>query len=824
MDFKRFLPHFAAVAIFFVAVLVIFAPQFKGKSLPKGDITAFIASSHETTTYRQQTGEPVLWTGTNFGGMPTFQLSKPDDGNKLRNAANLFYGFMARPAGYFFAGMLCCYLFLILIGIDPWLSIAGALGAGLATNGFVLFEAGHMSKVMTVFYLPLVAVGILLAFQKKYIWGGLAFAFGMGVAIAANHPQMLYYFGITLPFFGVARFIKDLKAGELAHFGKATAVLVLGLLLALGSGAGLLLTTTEYTAETMRGGQKLETPVAAANASAADVPAKGLEWDYAMQWSNGLKDILATYAPLAAGGGNGQEISNKTPIGKALARVGSAQPATFRFPMYHGTLPFTEGPAYLGAVVWALFIFGLFAARSPIAWWLGGGTFFIFLISMGKNVEGLNHFLYDNLPLLNKFRSPSSALSISTFMMVVLGVIGVHDWLKTLEVDEAKARRTLLVAGGTAAVLGLLVTVIVPSLIDFNSAADARIFPADNPATPGLVEALVDTRRELYAGDAWRSFLFVGLTFGALFLLFRKIITPLIGGLLLAALVAVDFNGINKTRMQAKEWQRTPSSSAPAFPKTAADATILQDPDPHYRVYNATVNPFQDATTSYYHKSIGGYSPVKMRRIQDVIDGYLSNNNQNVLNMLNAKWFILPGGKDQPARAQQNPDAFGNAWLVSKLQQVPTNDAEFAALGTTPDLKSTAIVHQEFSAAVAGLQPDGSGTVKLTKYTPDELTYSFNSSAEQLVVFSEMWYGPNLGWEATIDGQPAELIRANYLLRALRVPAGQHTIVMRFAPGSYFSGKTISLICSLLIILGLIGFGIYRFLQARKPAATSLAG
>lgn len=817
MDFKRILPHLVAVAIFFVAVLVIFAPQFKGKSLPKGDITAFVASSHETTTYRQETGEPVLWTGTNFGGMPTFQLSKPADGNKLRDAANLFYGFMARPAGYFFAGMLCCYLLLVLIGISPWLSIAGALGAGLATNGFVLFEAGHMSKVMTVFYLPLVATGILLAFQKKYIWGGLAFAFGMGVTIAANHPQMLYYFGLTLPFFGVARFVKDFKAGELAHFGKATAVLVIGLFLAIGSGAGLLWTTTEYTAETMRGGQKLETPIAAPNSQANDVPEKGLEWDYAMQWSNGLKDILATYSPLAAGGGNGQEISNKTPIGRELAKVGMAQPSTFRLPMYHGALPFTEGPAYLGAAVWALFIFGLFAARRPIAWWLGGGTFFIFLISMGKNVEGLNHFMYDYLPLLNKFRSPSSALSISTFMMVVLGVVGVHDWLKTLEGDEAKARKTLLIAGGTAAVLGLIITVIVPAFIDFNNPGDARIFPADNPATAGLIEALVETRQELYSNDAWRSFLFVGLTFGALFLMFRKIASPLIGSLVLAALIAADFNGINKTRMQAKDWQRTPSKSAPAFAQTAADATILQDPDPHFRVFNASVRtPFQEATTSYYHKSIGGYSPVKMRRIQDVIDGYLSQNNQNVLNMLNAKWFILPGGEGQPPRAQQNPAAFGNAWLVSNIQQVASNDAEFAALGTTPNLKGTAIVHQEFSDAVAGLQPNGSGTVQLTKYTPDELSYAFNSPSEQLVVFSETWYGPNLGWTATIDGQPAELIRANYLLRALRVPAGQHTIVMTFAPSSYFTGKAISLICSLLVILGLIGYGVYTFLQARK--------
>ncbi len=829
MDFKRLLPHLIAVGVFYVTVFFLFAPQFQGKSLPKGDINAFLASSREVQEYESESGEEALWTGTSFGGMPTFQLSAPESGNKLKTASKVFYGFMARPAGYFFAGMLCCYLLLVLIGISPWLSIAGALGAGLATNGFVLFEAGHMSKVMTVFFLPIIAAGILLAFQRKYIWGGLVFALGMGLAIAANHPQMLYYFGITLPFFGVARLVKDVKAGNLAHFGKATGALVIGLLLALGSGAGLLWTTKQYTAETMRGGQKLETVVQtpkSAGANAQEVPGEGLEWDYAMQWSNGLKDILATYSPLAAGGGNGQEVSNQTELGKALRRAGAPQATTFRFPMYHGSLPFTEGPAYLGAVVWALFLFGLFAARRTMAIWLGGGTFFIFLLSMGKNAEGINHFLYDNLPLLNVFRAPSSALSIGTFLMVFLGIVGVHDWLKARDEAPEKARKTLLYAGVTSAVLGLLVTVIIPGFIDFTAVGDGSILPADNPNTASVLDALIDTRRSLYASDAWRSFLFVGLTFGALFLIFRKTISPLIGSLVLAALIAVDFTGINSTRMKAEDWRRVPPTAVP-YQASAADQTILQDQDPHYRVYNATVNAWADASTSYFHKSIGGYSAVKLRRIQDVIDGYLARNeqaynynyparnDQAIFNMLNTKWFILPGQDGSP-RAQQNPAAFGNAWLVNNIQVVNSNDAEFAALGSVPDLKGTAIVHESFADEIAGLQPTGQGSVQLTEYSLNDLSYSFNSPSEQLVVFSEMWYGPDLGWQATIDGQPAPLIRANYLLRGLRVPAGQHTIEMHFRPSSYFVGKTISLVCSILIILGLIGYGVYTFLQQRK--------
>ena len=816
-------------------VFYLFAPQFQGKQLPKGDINAYLGSSQEVREYRAETGEPGLWTGTSFGGMPTFQISQPPNGNQLKKVQRPLWGFMGRPAGYFFAGMLCCYLLLVLVGVNPWLSIVGALAAGLATNGFVLFKAGHMTKVMTVFYLPLIAAGILVAFRKRYVWGGLIFALGMGLALLANHPQMLYYFGITLPFFGVARLVYDARRGQLAHFGKATAVLVLGLLLALGSGAGALLTTQEYTAETMRGGQKLETVVKTdKNQADAAVPDDGLEWDYAMQWSNGWLDLLATYSPNAAGGGNGTIVKRATDFGQAMRQAGFQIPATFAAPTYHGSLPFTEGPAYLGAVVWALFLFGLFTARRPVAIWLGLGTLFIFLLSMGKNFAGMNRLLHDHLPLLSSFRAHSSALSISTFMMATLGVIGVNDWLNRLAAEPARARKQLLYAGVTAAVAGWFVAVVVPALITFSGGNDAatlqRFTGGQAKDVAGLVDALVETRRNMFIADAWRSFLFVGLTFGALILMFRKTVSPLIGAVLLAALVTVDFVGVNADRIPQDAWQRKQRPAA-AFPPTAADQTILADPDPHFRVFNRTVNPFSDATTSYHHKSIGGYSAVKMRRIQDVIDGYLARNerqydynyparqDQALFNMFNVKWFILPGQNGQP-RAQQNPAAYGPAWLVSNIQTVGSSDEEFRALGSVPDLKETAIVHQEYADALAGLVPTGEGTVELTEYTPERLTYRFNSASEQFVVFSEMWYGPDLGWTLTVDGEPTELVRANYLLRGARVPAGQHTLVMEFRPRSYYTGKTLATICSLLIVLGILGYGGYQLYRMRSEEAT----
>jgi hypothetical protein len=818
MNFKKLLPHLVAIAVFFVTVFFNFAPQFSGQSLRMGDIDNYKGATKEMRDFRAATGERTNWTGSMFGGMPTYQLTTIRDGNQLKVAQPVMQGFLPRPAGYFFAGMLCAYLLLIFLGVNPWLSIAGALGAALATNGFILFETGHTSKILTVFYLPLVAAGTVLAFRKKYILGGLVFALGMGLSILANHPQMLYYFGLTFPILGMAYLVEAIREKTLPDFAKALGALLIGLVIALGAGASNLLPTSEYTAATARGGQVLETPVGTANAK--DAPEKGLEWDYAMQWSNGMKDLLASYVALGAGGGSGQSVENNSDLGKAIRRAGFQLPKEFPAPTYHGALPFTEGPSYLGAVVWALFLFGLFTARLPVRWWLGLGTLFIFALSMGKNLEGFNRFLYDTLPLLDKFRAPSSALSISSFMMVTLGILGVHDWLKTREEDEDKAKTQLLRAGITAAILGAAVIFVFPGFINFSLPTDAaqlqRYFGTQVDVNTFL-GPLEETRAALYSADAWRSFLYVGLSFGVLFLLYRKTITPMVGGLVLAALLAVDFAGINGRYLKKEDWRRTPRN-AQTFNPTAADQQILADTDPNFRVLNLTVSPFQDASTSYFHKSIGGYSPVKLRRIDDLIDGYLQQRDQDVLDMLNTKYFILPGQDGQPA-AQRNPNAYGNAWLVSNIQMVNTNDAEFAALGSVDPLRQTAIVHQDFSEAVSGLQPTGQGSITLSSYQPNALTYSFQSSSEQLAVFSEIWYGPDLGWEVTIDGQPAELIRANYVLRALRVPAGQHTITMTFKPSSYQAGVSISWVSSLLILVGLLAYLGYQYREERKTDA-----
>ena len=828
MNFKKILPHLIAIVVFYAVALFFFTPQFQGKSLSKGDVLASVGSGQESREFRKS-GETILWNNSLFGGMPNYQVSPPPGGNYLPYARGPLSGYLGRPAGLIFLGMLSCYLFLVLAGVNPWLGITGALAAGLATNGFILIKAGQMAKITTVVLVPLTAAGIVLAYRKKYIWGALVFALGMGLTLAAKHPQMLYYYGLTLPFYGIGRFLYDYRKGQVAHFLKAAGVLVAGLLLALAANATFLLTTLEYTPQTMRGGQILEQPVRTSKTTPS-AKSDGLEWDYAMQWSNGLIDLVASYSPMAAGGGNGTKVESSSPLGKAMSNKGYRMPKEFGAPTYFGALPFTEGPIYAGAVVWALFLFGLFTAPARFRLWMGGGMLFLFALSMGKEFESLNYFLHNHFPLMKSFRAHNSALSLSTVLMVSLGIFGIHNWLKTIATDTEKARRQLMYAGGAAVALGVLVAVVIPLGLDYNGADDARLlarsYGIDAQVANDLSSALVDTRAELYASSAWRSFLFLGLSFGVLFLVFRQTISPTIAAALLAALIVVDFSGINDRYLSKEDWKLVPARTKD-FPITAADQAILQDTDPNYRVFNTTVSTFNDASTSYHHHSLGGYNAVKMRRIQDVIDAfflprdenkytynYPRRNDQQLLDMLNVRYFIV-NGQEGP-RAQRNPNAFGDAWLVNNIEFVDEGNEEFEKLATLPDLKNTAIVPRTYKDAVGDLRPTGQGSVQLTEFNPDRMTYSFESDADQLVVFSETYYGPDLGWTATIDGNPAPIVRANYLLRAIPVPAGKHEIVMTFKPTIFYTGRTLSQISSILILLGLVGYGAYTLYRRRE--------
>lgn len=823
MNFQKVLPHLIALLIFFVAVFFSFSPAFSGKVLQQGDKMAYLANSKEARDYKDDTGERALWSNTTFGGMPTYQTSAISEGNLTRHARRIFMGVaLPYPADIFFLSMLCMYLALVLLGVNPWLSIVGALAFSLVSNNIILFETGHNTKLRVTATFPLIMAGIIMVWRKRYIPGGLVFALGMSFSLLSNHVQMLYYFGLTVPIFGLGMIIYSAKNGDWQHFGKSLGILLIGLLLSLGAASNNVLPSLEYGRQTMRGKPILKKPANKKATSSSET--EGLEWTYAMKWSNNYEDVLATVIPRAAGGGSGEMISKDTPFGKAFSRIGARLPAEFQAPTYHGGQSFTSGPRYLGAVMWFFFILGLFSLKGPAKWWFGIGMLFAVFLSMGINAAWLNRFMYEYIPMFNQIRAPSSVFDSVGILVAGMAMLGLHAWIKQLNDNKEVAKKQLIFASATALGSLILIYLIGPSIIDFASPTDASsmqrmIGQSGTPEIIGtLVGALESTRESMFKADALRTLLFMALSGVTAFLFWRGTIKLPIFAAILAVLVMVDITGVSGRYLQNKDY-KPKRAVAQSVEPDAADKQILADKDLYYRVYNTTVpDPFQDAMTSYLHKSIGGYHAAKLQRYQDLIDRHLLKGNQAVFNMLNTKYYIING--PQGKTAQRNPNALGNAWLVSNIKTVNSPNEEIDAMKDGFNPATTAIVHSEFSNEVANINPNGQGSIQLTNYSPMELKYSFNSSSEQLAVFSEIWYGPDLGWKATIDGEPAELIRVNYALRGLKVPAGQHEIVMSFNPSSYTMGFILSLVCSSLILFGLLA---YFFLEFRKQKSDAPA-
>lgn len=800
-NLSTFLPHLAALGIFIAASVFYFAPQFSGKIIEQGDVMSYRGMSQELRAYKEATGKEALWTNAMFGGMPAYQINTISSGNYVKKLEQVARMFIKPPAGQFIAAMVCFYILMVLLGVNPWLSIIGAIAFGFATNNLVLFEAGHETKLRTISYLPLVASGMLLAFRKRYLLGGILFGIGLGMDLAANHVQMTYYFFLTVLIWGVAELITNIKNQTLPHFGKAAVALIVGGLLALGSAASNLWVTYEYAQDTMRGEPILEQESNAGPTSSSEV--NGLDWDYAMQWSNNTLDVFAGFIPGVVGGGSVQPTTSDSPYGQTLRRLGAGQGKTFDAPLYWGGLPFTSGPIYFGAIMVFFFLVGLFLVEGPVKWWLGLGTLFTILLSMGNNLEGFNHFIFDYFPLYNKFRTPNSVLSVTSLLIPILAILALNE-IFSGKADKAKTLKALAIGGGISVAIALFFVVVGPGMFDFVNPRDAQQFgQADPQVIQSLMTALADTRADLMRSDAIRSLILVVLSAGMVYFFLQdkiKMVPVIIG---LGVLTVFDLFGVGMRYLNQDDFKR-PTSVGQYFAPRPVDQQILQDKDPHYRVYDATINTFNSAQPSYHHKTIGGYHAAKLQRFQDLIDRHITRGNQAVLNMLNTKYFIVPGPDGQPA-VQQNPGAFGNAWLVDSIVVVPNANVEIDGLEYLP-LDHAAVVNQEFDDYVKTLQPTGQGAVRLKEYRPDRLTYESNAAQEELAVFSEIWYGPNKGWQAYIDGQPVEHIRVNYALRGLKIPEGVHEIVFEFAPSKYYLGKTIATICSITLLLALLGY------------------
>lgn len=822
---KRFLPDLIAILAFVLLSFAYFFPaDMEGRILFQHDSVAGVGAGQESKEYLERTGERTRWTNAIFGGMPTYQMSPSYDSTRVLNWAEKLYRlYLPDYVMLTFMMMIGFYLLLRAFGLSVWLASLGGIVWAFSSYFFILISAGHIWKFITLAYVPPTIAGVVLAYRKKYLLGGVVTAFFIALQILSNHIQMSYYFMFVILFMVVAYFADAYQKKELPHFFKASAVLVLAAAVGACINLSNLYHTYEYSKETMRGKSELKQEVAAAKQTSS-----GLDRDYITAWSYGIGETWSLLVPNVKGGSSSAILSqSKAAMEKANPMYGSVYS---QFPQYFGDQPWTAGPVYVGAFVLFLFVLGCFIVKGPLKWALLGATVFSILLSWGKNLMGLTDFFIDYVPLYNKFRAVSSILVIAEFTIPLLAVLALKEIVgKPAVLKEKESRTALFISLALTAGVALLLAV-APGML-FSDFVTPREMAALQQGLPQehlmpLVSNMTEMREAIVASDAWRSFFIIVIGCVLLFLYQQQKLKAslMVAGVTLLCLA--DMWTVNKRYLNdglfVPKSQRTE-----AFVKTQADEIILQDTAQNYRVLNFVGfpgNTFNENNTAYWHKSVGGYHAAKLRRYQEMIDHHIMPEMEatyrevaqasgrmdsvdaskfRVLNMLNTKYFIFPAGKDGQPVPVVNPYAYGNAWFVDRVQYVKDANEEIAALNTVVPTE-TAVVDAKFKDALTGWSEghkDAESVVQLTSYEPNRLTYHVSSAKGGVVVFSEIYYP---GWQATIDGAPVDIARADYILRAMHVPSGSHTIEMWFEPQSIRVTETIAYVALALLVIGVM--------------------
>ena len=816
---KKFLPDLIAILAFIVISFIYFFPAItEDRILFQHDTVAGAGAGQEAKEYYERTGERTRWTNALFGGMPTYQMSPSYDSTEpLTFVQKVYHLFLPNYVWLTFIMMLGFYILLRAFGIPAWLAGLGGIIWGFSSYFFILIAAGHIWKFITLAYIPPTIAGIVLAYRKKYLLGGIITALFMAMQILSNHVQMTYYFLFVILFMVGAFFEDAWRKKELPQFFKATGVLIVAGLIGVSINLSNLYHTYEYSKETMRGKSELKYEGAAAKQTSS-----GLNRDYITQWSYGIGETFSLLVPNVKGGAS-------VPLSRSEKAMEKANPMYSslysQLTQYFGDQPMTSGPVYVGAFVLMLFILGCFIVKGPMKWALLGATIFSILLSWGKNFMGLTDFFIDYIPMYNKFRAVSSILVIAEFTIPLLAILTLKEILTKPELLKEKLKYIYIsfgLTGGLALLFAIAPRLFFPTYIPGNEmAALQNALPADQLSP--IIANLEEMRVHLFTSDAWRSFFIV--TIGTLLLLAynAKKLKATWTVAAIALLCLGDMWSVNKRYLYDEQF--IPKSEQTAtFRKTQTDELILQDPSLDYRVLNFAGNTFEENNTSYWHKSVGGYHAAKLRRYQEMIDHHIAKEMQAayqevataggqmdsvnaakfpVLNMLNTKYFIFPAGQQGQTVPIENPYTFGNAWFIDKIQYVNNANEEIDAIGQV-DLQQTAIVDSKFKEALKGVNEgykDSLSTIRLTSYEPNQLVYETSSPQDGIVVFSEIYYP---GWTATIDGKPADIARADYILRAMNVPAGKHTIEMRFDPQSLHITEGIAYRAMTLLLVGVI--------------------
>jgi hypothetical protein len=805
--FKLNLPHIIAIVAFAMLTYLFFSPLIEGKKIKQQDVMQWEGAAKEIIDHREATGEEPLWTNSMFSGMPAFQISVLYPNNLYHHLYQVISAPFPSPSFIIFLALLTFYFLLISFGLPPLAGAAGAIAFAFSSYNVVVIEAGHNTKGLAIGYMALILLGVLLAFRRKYLSGAALATAGIALQLYSNHLQITYYLVLTLILLGIAQTVNAFVEKDFKHYFKALGILVFAAILAIMPNITQLWVTAEYGQETTRGKSELTIE--------QDEKTGGLDLDYITGWSYGIAETWTLMIPNFKGGGSGA-------IGAGNPAMESVDPQMRQFvsgmDQYFGAQPGTSGPVYVGAIICFLFILGLFFVDGYIKWWLLSATVLSILLSWGKNFMPFTEFFVNNIPGYDKFRAVSMTLVIAQITMPLLGFLAVKKVLDVPEILKEKQAQFLTALGLTGGISFLMY--LFPGLVnDFYKPEEVESLLAQtsqagwpNDQSNMLIYGLEQARMAIFKSDAIRSAIFIFLAGLAVWAYSRKIVKPVMFSGILLLLVLADMWTVGKRYINEDSF--TSKVQKQAFQPTSADLQIMQDKDV-FRVYNASVSTFNDASTSYFHHSIGGYHGAKLKRYQELISNQISKNNMSVLNMLNTRYFIVPGQENQPPMPQRNPEALGNAWFVNDYQLVANADSEMIAI-TEFDPSSLAVVDQRFSHILNGFKPvkDDGGSIKLASYQPNKLIYDFSAATEQLVVFSEIYY--DKGWKAFIDGEPADHFRVNYVLRAMRIPQGNHNIEFRFEPSSYQIGEYIALVGSILSIL-FIGFAVYSELKTNKP-------
>lgn len=805
---KRSLPHVWAILIFFVLSAGYFAPLiFQNKSMGQSDVHSVYGIHQEDRDCVKATGQHTDWSNMLFGGMPNTGSEGVNVYSKLGRV--VMGGLPVLHAGILFFYMLGFYILLCVLGCRSWLSVIGAVAYAFSTYNILIIDAGHANKCWAMACMAPIVAGVILCFKGRYIWGALTTLVFTGLHIMYSHQQITYYLLMILVIVAIAYAVDAFRNKRMKTYLKGGVVAVAMALISLLPSLGAWWVTYDYSKDTMRGGSVLQQNADGKSESA------GLERDYAFQWSYGKMESFTLLIPGFYGGSSHYRLGEDSELYQLLRPSGQTAFAQ-NAPMYWGDQPFTAGPVYMGAVICFLFLLGLFVVKGPEKWWLLAVTALSLLLSWGRNLPGFNNFLFDHLPLYNRFRTPSMALVMAELSMVVLAVLAVKTLLDNPQ-EKQRYTRDLLYAAGITGGICLFFALFGKSIFDFSGATDAAYQLPD-----WIMQAVYADRAALLTGSALRSLLFIALAAGTLWLYLKRSFAP--GRIIALLLIFVLVDLWQLDRKYVGDHSFLSARSVNTVLPTALDNMILADTDPDYRVFNVTVNTFNDASTSRFHKSVGGYSPIKMRRYQDIIDYHLSHNlNVKVLNMLNTRYFIAPDASGQPT-VQRNVAALGNAWFVEKIRWVNSPDEEIRALYDFDPAKDAVIDTVWRSAVGQVVFPGGdsvSDNIRLVEYYPNALKYEYTASTQRPAVFSEVYYKT---WKAFVDGREVPLYRVDYILRGVTLPEGNHVLELKCRnPIKAASGPITNAgsVINVLLILGLTAWGTLRRKNAGAPTVES---